>query len=377
MPDPTTAQPQAPLTPPSPIDAPDEKPINPFPKKILIAFGVLGVILIFFSGFFIRGAFERPEVKIVPTNTPTPTKLVITTPTPTPFSEVVGSTVQFLPRKQYFDDTYVLISKNKPYRTVIISVSRIEQEKNYLQFVKINYFNGKDWVRKTVSNSLTNSNVVVNPILRKFNDATTIQQNRPVEILELMLDKESVIAQTFTLNNEISVQSLPGSTKFIYQGNATLLINDEPEQAYIFYARTYSFNASDLAFLSKPESLKAEWAVFWDKDGIFYHLDTVHVPDAKTAIQNRQIGIKETVQRAITRTTRASGTSQLPGPQFIVTLGDPIAESIRYPFTNAINKSDNKSYQWLQGTGEATLVKERGSTISGVGVFEYIAQVTR
>lgn len=355
----------------------EEKPLNPFPKKALIALAIVGVLLVFFSGFFLRGAVDKPTTVVVPTSTPTPTSFVVTTPTPTPFSEVIGSTIQFLPRKQYFDDTYVAISKKEPHKTVILSVSRIEQERNYTQYMKVNYFNGKEWIRKTVTNSLTNSMVVSNPILREWRDATTIQQQNTSDIATVMLENQTVKITSPIMKDEISIQSLPGSTKFVYQGNGSIFVDDETESAHIFYARTYSFNASDLSFLGKPETLSSQWAVFWDAEGNFYHLDAVKTPNAQTAIQDRQIGIKQTLQKVITRTSSAAARTQNPGPQYIVTLNDPIQETIQYPLTNSVNKSDKKSYQWILGTGTGSLIRSQGRTVKGLGVYEFITQVTR
>jgi len=373
-----TLQPNPALT---PVDekkeAPTDSPLNLFPKKFLIGLAIVGVLLVFFSGFFLRGAVDSPQpLTTVPTATPTPTPLVAITPTPTPFSEVIGSTIKFLPRKQYFDDTYIAISKSAPYKTAILSISRIEQERNYTQYLKVNYFNGKEWVRKTVTNTLSNSNVIANPLLRSWNDATIIEQNATKDIATLSLDSQNVVITSKRLQDEISVQSLPGSTKFIYQGTGTLTINKEAEQAYIFYARTYSFNASDLSFLSTPEILTSEWAIFWDENGTFYYLDALKTPNATSSIQDRQIGIRETLNQTITRTTTASGRATPPEPLFIVNLNDPIGESLRFPYTNAVNKSDKKSYQWYLGSGEGSLVQSQGKTAKGIGVFEYITQVT-
>ena len=367
-------------TPAPPAPPPvEEQKANPFPKKILIAFGVVGVLLVFFSGFFIRGAVQQPaQVAVIPTPTPTLVPPSITV-TPTPFSEVPIETIQFLPRKQYFEDTYVAVTKSAPYQTVILSVSRIEQQRDYVQFMKINYYNGKEWIRRTITNTnrLPNATVSMNLILKKWKDATTLGLQSKEDIVQLLIDDQTLLINSQTLRNEISVQSVPGATKFIYQGTGTLQIDDDPLEAYVFYARSYSFNASDLAFLTDPASLTSQWAVFWDTEGAFYHLDRVNAPNPSSEIQNRTIGIRETIPQTVTKTENVSAQKEMVKDVQIykIDFQQPIREKLQMSFANAVNKSDKRSYEWFLGSGNGVSVKSAGRSVNGVGVFEFIQAV--
>lgn len=46
------------------------------------------------------------------------------------------------------------------------------------------------------------------------------------------------------MENEIGIRSLPGYTKFMSEGDGTIIINGEPFESYVLYTRIYSSNSS-------------------------------------------------------------------------------------------------------------------------------------
>jgi hypothetical protein len=363
-----------------PTPPPDENipPQRRFSSLALILSCVIVGILLFLSGFFLGGIKKSPpQISPTPTPTPAPTlPLSENTPTPTIFSEVPSRSIQFLPGKQYFDDTYVVVSKQKPHQIIIISVARIEQQRDYIQYTKLNYFNGSEWVRKTVTSTLQKSSVTTNPLLRYWSEPSMIPTRNEKNLVSLSIENDILSFGSQNLQNEISVQSLPGSTKFIYQGGGYIIINNDRVDAYVLYSKTYSFNAADLEFLTTPNQITLDWIVFWDEDNTFYYVDSHSVPGSTSPIQNSKIGIVETSDRKVTRiyNPTTSQTQRKDVPEYIVHFDDPIEEQLQLPYTSSINKADSKKYLWILSFSEGIAVKREGRKVNGIGLFEFIRQ---
>lgn len=365
-----------------------QPPLPPVPeeetKKISrpLLIGGIGValIIVFIIGLLLG---QKPTnkktpqvVTLSPTAAPNETVGDNTSLTPTPISEI--PTLQFLPNKQYFDDTYAVIEQDSPHAAIILSTSRIEQQQNFVEYTKVNYFDGHIWNRKTVTTTVPSSDIKTNSLLRTWSNASEINPNQstppPLATIQLLTDTLSFTSTN--LQNEISLQSLPGSTKFIYQGTGTITHNEDTTPAYIFYSRTYSFNAVDLGFLTHPETLTSNWFLFWDKENTFYYLDSHSVPGSTGPIQNFQIGVRETSDHAVIRTTNISSSFQNNNQisNYLATFNTPINERIELPEQNTINKADTKAYLWIEELGEGKVIKREGRTVLGVGLVEYIRQ---
>lgn len=366
-------------------DVPTPQPVQPpvsdkpnMPKqtlRLLIGGGLLLLFITFFSGFFLRGLFIPQSKLPLPTPVTNPSPLATPggqTPTPSNTSEIPASSIQFLPGKQYFEDTYAIISKKQPYHTLILSVARIEQERNYAQYTKVNFFDGQVWQRKAVTTTITNPNVVTNPLLRLWN--TTAASMQDPLLASIMIEDTELSFGSSLLQNEISIESLPGSTKFIYQGTGTLTINGEEENVYVLRTRSYSFNAIDLAFFNTPENLTSNFISFWDEEGEFYYVDTHTTKNPTTPIQTRTIAVKENTRKIVSKAEQLSSEFQQKDGvnEFVVRLQAPINEQLRLIFVRALDKAKGNTYTWTLSNVTGSSVKAEGRTVKGVGIVEYI-----
>jgi len=353
-----------------PASEPIKKNINTY--FILAGVGI-GFICIFALGLVLGGGGNSKTAN--ETVTPTPTSPPLTseiTPFPSDFQEV--PLVSFLPNKQYLDDTYVVISQEKPYQTLILSVARIEQQRNFTQYTKINYFDGISWDRKSTTAIIKTSDIVTNPLLRSWTPAT-IRTSNPSSLARLALPKSDVSFTSQELKNEVSVQSKPGSTKFIYQGKGTFTINDDTFPSYVFYSRTYSYNAVELDYLTKPDQILSNWLVFWDKEGTFYYIDDHKAQLGVNNIPSFAIGVKEQGNSIIRTPSESSGVDTNNSIRtYHVNLGLDRDEAVFLPLLNPLNKSNKKTYTWVTSSGEGISVKAEGRKVSGLGVVEYITQ---
>jgi len=360
---------------PIPVLEPDKKKLS----KYFIMGGIgVGFIFIFILGIVLgRGGTSNNTNKTI-TPTPTVSPINSTKITSFPSNTQEMPLIDFLPNKQYLDDTYVVISQEKPHQTLILSVSRIEQQRNFTQYTKTNYFDGTSWDRKSTMASINSSNITTNPLLRTWVPSSNSLQNNLSPLASLTLPKNDISFSSNDLSNEISVQSNPGSTKFIYQGKGTLTINDDTTPAYIFYSRTYSFNASDLSYLTKPDQIISNWLMFWDKEGTFYYLDDHKGPQTSSNIPSFSIGViadGTSILRTPSESTSIETNNTVKTYNVTYNFARNIA--VFLPLVSSLNKSDKKTYSWITSSGEGTAVKAEGRKVSGIGVVEYIRQVDK
>jgi len=360
----------------APPPAPIEEPKKSLPKQLLIGAAAGIIIVTLILGVLLGSLFSRPKQPVKPATTPTPTPTIslsdTTSLSPTPVSEI--PLIKFLPNKQYFDDTYVIIEQASPHKALILSVARIEQERGFVEYTKVNYFNGLTWDRKTLTTTLQSSQITTNSLLRQWNEGEMTNINQPKALAAIEMPQNEISFTSDDLTNEISIQSLPGSTKFIYQGKGTITINDDPFPAFVFRSRTYSFNASDLSFLQRPETLTSNWLLFWDGEGAFYYLDTHEVQNPTSPVQILEMGVAEDATRKVVRTTQtqSSLTTDRGFQLYQVSYSAPIGERVNLPIKNTVSKSPSRTYTWNLSIGEGQAVKNEGRTVQGVGIIEYI-----
>jgi len=363
---------------PEQVTSPVETPLkNPRTLAYFIIGAVLLVIVAVIVGFIIGKNSPQSKVAvIIPNATPSPT-ITQTPVNPSVVPALETPNIAMLPDKQYFDDSYVVIQKSSPHATLILSVSRIEQKQNFTQYTHVNYFDGNTWDRKSVLGTNSSFTVSTNPLLRNWNEPSEVV-NSPDKVLgSISLPTQTVSFSSTSLQNEISLQSLPGSTKFMYQGTGTIVVDGQKEPAYVYYSRTYSFNASDLSYLLNPRELTSDWMVFWDADGTFYHSDT-HTPKNPTnAAQVLRIGIRVDAKGITHKTSFVSATIETNNSTrlYRVSLGETINDDILLPSTNTFDKSGKKTATWYLSAGEGSTIKREGRTIKGVGLIEHIAGI--
>lgn len=343
---------------------------------LILLIGVPVLFLVFFLGLVLgKLSSPKPNSAATSSGTPEPSTTQVTntqlTPVPTTVSDVPS--LQFLPNKQYFDDTYVVITQDKPHQALVLSVSRIEQTRAFSEYTKVNYFDGKTWTRKSITATTNSNSVVLNPMLRGWTQPTNQVTSNPPQLATVQLENQTLSFSSTDLQDEISIQSTPGSTKFIYQGTGTLVINSQPYPAYVFYGRTYSFNAIDLSYLATPGSMISNWLIFWDKEGSFYYLDDHQPVEYNQQASFFKIGLQEDARRTVTKTTSYTVDSlNQPTKPFSVKFSDPIYQDLSIQLTNAIDKADSKKYSWIEAVNEGTIVKREGRTVQGLGLVEYI-----
>lgn len=367
------------------LQAPPSKKL----KIIILLLLILGFITTFMGGFYLSSLVKVEKLSYPDDSniSPTPTIIVNATPTSTPVPEIkiideksidtntVQETTKFLPGKFYFDDTIVMISKNKPYKVLVATVTRNQKENNYLQNTRVSYFNGNSWLRKGSNKIINDSTIVSSDLVKRWN--INIDPSRVLKQSvdgEVTIDNSTLNFNTGLLTNEVVIRSLAGYTKFLSKGDGTLSINGVNYPVYILYTRIYSLNASEIQFYDTPFGLLTDWLVFWDNEGNMYHVDTTSVDKPTSKYQTHQIGIRETSDGAVMRTFQLNITrdSSIPPAHYNILFGDSINDKLDFNRINAVNKAPNNSYKWFMGVVEGQVVKANGQATNGIGLVEYI-----
>ncbi len=333
------------------------------PLVVFIIFIVLfaGYVTTFLSGIY----FSR---MLTPQTPPLPVTL---TPTPTTTKPV---TLHITPGKHYFDDTVLLLEKNEPYRTLIATVTRTQEDQKFGQETRVSYFDGKTWTRKIHSDYTTSSEIQPSALISTWK--TTIDSSR---VLKEQTAGTGQIAgslfsfQTGELHNEISMRSLPGYTKFMSEGMGTFVLDGTAHDAYVLYTRIYSLNADDIQFYTTPLGLTTDWVAFWDTKGNFYHIDSTNVDKPTPLYTTHQIGVKKSFDGAVTKTFKVNiqRDTDTPPTNYSIHLDSPIGDDLSFHRINSLNKAPNGSYAWYIGLVNGA-VEKNGTFVQGIGVAEYI-----
>ncbi len=370
--------PQQPVPPPNGTEPPPEpqnqvqKLLKQYGKFILIGGVVLGFLIMFLLGMMINGGSQGQSAsEQVPSPTPSPTEVPqVTAPVVTP--EQQGSVIQYLPGKQYFDDSLAIITKKEPFHTIFINVSRFEQETNYTQYAKVNYYNASSWFRENVTTAVPTSQIVPNPLISAWNIRTQLQANaRDQSTAEVTIETRTVRITMNKISYPISTQSYPGYTKFIYFGEGTITTSEGTADVWVQYAQTYTSNALDLAFLSTPERLTSNWLVFWDEDGTAYHMDTLSSAQRGNSFQNYQTATIYYPNATSTKLNEVRTQRNAQNNQYTATFVTSPQVQLNYVISAPLNKSTDRSYTWQTGIITGNSVVNRNSK-TGVGLMEAI-----
>jgi hypothetical protein len=350
---------------------PKTPPNSPILKIFILFVIILGFITTFVTGFYLNrllSSERNPETKIpniVNNNTPS-----LTSRSP----QIAQNSTKFLPGKHYFDDTVILVTKDKPQVNLIATVTRNEQITDYAQNTRVSYYDGNNWTRKSDSKETADSTIVSNNLVKSWNiDIDPSRVLKQTAQGEITIGNSSVKFSMGMLENEIGIRSLPGYTKFMSQGTGTLIINGVSHQAYVLYTRIYSLNASEIQFYNDPFGLTTDWVAFWDTNGNFYHVDATSVDKPTPIYQTHQLGIMEDSTGSVTKTFNLSITrdSKNPPVQYSILMNNPIGIQLNFNRTNGVNKALDGSYTWYMGNIEGT-VQRNGGSLTGIGLVEYI-----
>lgn len=348
-------------------------------KIAIFIFVILGFITTFVSGYYVsRLLSTEKNVTTGDSTTKTGNIPYIKDVTPYPTSnnpQVEQDTTKFLPGKHYFDDTIIVVTKDKPQINLVATVTRAEQDNNYAQSTRVSYYDGKDWTRQLDSKSTQDSAIVSNKLVKSW--STIIDPSRVLKQTaqgEITINNSSVVFSTGTLQNEIGIRSLPGYTKFLSNGAGTLTVNGVAHPAYILYTRIYSLNAAEIQFYNQPFGVTTDYIAFWDTQGNFYHVDATSVDKPTPTYQTHQLGIMEDVNGAVEKTfsVTVNRNSKNPPAQYTVSLNNPIGATLNFNRVNEINKAPNGSFTWYMGNIEGTVKRPNGESLSGIGLVEYI-----
>lgn len=346
---------------------------NTFSKILVIVIIFAGFITTFASGYFLARLLSIEQN--ITGKSAKPTSIPNRDTTPYPTSNNPQVTTKFLPGKYYSDDTIILVSKEKPQINLVASVTRAEQETNYIQSTRVSYFDGTNWTRHTDNKITQDSSIVSNSLVKSW--SVTIDPTRVLKETvqgEISINNSELRFSTGVLQNEISMRSLPGYTKFMSNGTGTLSVNGKSYEVYVLYTRIYSMNAGEIMQYTQESGLTTDWLAFWDSQGNFYHVDATQVDEPTSIYQAHEIGIIEDAKGAVAKTFNVSVTrdSKNPPEQYTVTLHDPIGETLKFNRINGVNKAPGGSYTWYLGNIEGTVQKADGEILSGIGVVEYI-----
>lgn len=320
---------------------------------VLIVFGSAGL---FFSGYYTKSLFTAEKN----VNDPSEKPLEI-------IDNDSDESTLFLPGKHYFDDTIILISKNEPHYTLVATANRSEtNDAKYIQGTRISFFNGNEWKRITRNDTNPDSGIKNNNLINNwtinFDNSRVLKQKIEGQ---LNINKTIVEFSTQVMENEIGIRSLPGYTKFMSEGDGTIIINGEPFDSYVLYTRIYSSNSSELFKYDGSIGLLTDWIAFWDNTGNFYHIDSTEVKNPIPNYQTHSIGVvKDPIGNILkTFTVDVKKDENKPPLNYEVNLGYPISNVLRFDKYNDINKAPNNSYSWHMGNIKSG---------DGIGLVEYI-----
>jgi hypothetical protein len=273
--------------------------------------------------------------------------------------------------KLYFDDTVVLITETTPRNILVATSVRSEASGSKSQNTRVSFYNGSKWIRQTTTQPISDFGIYGNTILKNWKatvDPTLVLRER-IEA-NINIDKNNISFKSDTLENEMTVRSLPGYTKFISESTAKLTVNGKTYNARIMYTKLYSLNSKSLQFYDTPLGITTDWLIFWDEQGNFYHIDRTDVERPTDVYQLHRIGIYKSYEKSVTKTFNVSVVrdNEVPPKHYTFTLSDPI--NIDLTLTNVA--SFEKTKGWFLGLAEGTAAKPDGNILKGFGLIEYI-----
>ena len=349
-------------------------------KILIIVIIIAGFISTFAGGYVLANVLSSEKnvttESMPPTHVTNIPYLRQTTPYPTVNNpQTAQDSTKFLPGKQYFEDTIMLVTKDKPQLTLVATVDRVEQDTDYAQSTRVSYYDGSNWTRQSDSKAIPDSTIVSNNLVKSW--SIYIDPSRVLKQTaqgDITLPNASAHFVTGVLQNEIGIRSLPGYTKFISNGTGALTLNGTAHPAYVLYTRIYSLNASEIQFYNQPFGVTTDWIAFWDTQGNFYHIDATSVDKPTATYQTHQLGISEDSNGSVSKTFSLSinRDSKNPPTHYSASMNAPIGTTLVFDRINGINKAPNGSFTWYMGNIVGTVQKPNGQSIQGIGVLEYI-----
>ena len=353
--------------------SPTSPPQGPLSVMVIMMIGCLGA---FIAGFFIRDAIRPTTPQGRGTTILTTPKTTIT-PTKPPDDTTQGNTeaLRFKAGNHYFDDTVMAITMDTPRQAIVATMTRTEENSTYLHNTRVSYFDGTTWTRKKTSQVSSNPNLSQNEFIKQWNigiDKTRVLKEQING--EISTDGNTIEFFSANLQNEMSIRSLPGYTKYMSESPGQLTINGTMHPAKILYTRIYSMDTDAIQFYDQPIGLTTDWLAFWDTAGNFYHVDATSVTVPTPIYQTHSLGIYKNALGSITKTfsVLSNRDDATPPKVYTFTMSSPIGATIKLVRKNEINKAPNNSYDWYMGTVEGTVSAPNTPDQQGFGIIEYI-----
>ena len=322
---------------------------------VLIVFTVvIGVLSSFFSGYFLKSLLS-------------------------PSKSGDASVVKRLEFKPNFIDEVIIVAKEKPYQTLILSAIRTyTSTDSYSYTVKAFYFDGTKWTKQ-----ISKGNTAQLDIMPKTTYLPKWEINSDPSYMlkqsalgEALLNDNKIEFDAPLLLNEMGVRSDPKYTKFMSETEGTLTINNAQYGSHVLYSRIYSFNAPEsLVTTSDPSGIETEWLAFWDNEGNFYSIDETKIDNKKTLDIYKAHSmailkdVDKKIQKSFTLNLVKNGLNK-----YKVDILENISSSISVTRLNSVNKAVDENDIWNTGQVVGEVKLKNGKIIKGFGIFEQISQ---
>jgi hypothetical protein len=314
------------------------------------------------------------------TSQDTPTPLPLRTQSPQTQTPKPSNTNTFEPYitsdgEHYFDDTIIAISPEPPHVAVIATLSRAQEaNEGYYHVARVSYYNGKSWTRKIIQDTSKDSQIKPNELLLEWNHVIDNTRVLKEQILTKILLNDQISIRTQTLENEISMRSLPGYTKLLSEAEGTLTINSQSMPVKILSSKIYSLNSNDIHFYTSPLGITTDWLILWTQQNEFIHVDSTTVKNPIPLYNSHQIAVLKNSLGGVYKTynMQTLRDNNSDPKNYNIFLSNPILKTINLQRTSFLNKAPNSEYTWNIGHVKGEVTDEIGNKTSAFGLMEYI-----
>lgn len=325
-------------------------------RGFLYPFIIIFLVLFFISGYFMRQSFEpymQTTSRIDSAPKETPTKLLLEESDPNnPFFQ-----------KEYFNDTYVVVEKIAPFKSLLISIDRVEKESNFIQEVNAFYFDGNTWQESSIVTTTPTNDIRANSLLKNLTESF---ENKGSMSAQIKIWQQTISFSSDQLIKEVTISSNGEGGQFIYQGSGLLSTDNHQAQAYVFHLREFSFDAAKVEYVIDPENATKNHLVFWDKEGTFYFSERLQNRVLTNSNKEFTHAIKIDNHEIITRTELFSITKALKndGEILKISFKEDVNDLLELPLINPLENRGS-----VTSAGRGKIIKREGRSVTGVGMI--------